>query len=257
MASVWSTPGLAPETEETQSVTNARLSKLVGQSSSSHQPREGLSSWQTDILECIMNLDVAGVTAVARRINDESKMRMKIHVKTVSRKYLVFSFAEEMFSPTGGIRHIFGGTFKFEHEEVRAEVGSWLEMIGAKNGDSLLHLALRLNGCEYRDQVRNAPDSRTAPAGTFGPAACICLTAPGRAHSPQLALVVELLGQGCDFEAENDDRELPAMLDPVRCVCPKPSSERPQRECAHRKRPRTPSLRPTLRFSGAQRPTHS
>ena len=98
-------------------------------------------------------MDVAGVAAVAQRINDEAKMRMTIHVKTVSRKYVIFSFGGELFSPTGGIKHIFGCTFKFEHEGIRAELGSWLDMIGAKNGDSLLHLALRLSGCENVDKV--------------------------------------------------------------------------------------------------------
>ena len=111
--------------------------------------------WQTELLECIMNIDFVRVAKIAKELNDPELLQKTLERKSISKKYIVFVFAGELYSPEGGIRHVVGGDFKFEHESRRAEIGSWLDMIGAKTGDTLLHLALRLSGCEDYEKVRS------------------------------------------------------------------------------------------------------
>lgn len=78
------------------------------------------------------------------------------------------------------------GTYRFESdEELRSKaskIAHWFSLIRAKPGDTVLHLALRINGADDVTKVE---------------------------------LVTELVGHGFDFQHENDEGELPAVLDKV------------------------------------------
>lgn len=137
-------------------------------------------SWPTATLYAIMEMDVADLVAVLQTLEVGRQIRARLGRRRLSKHHIVFTFGDELFSPTGGVREVLGGNYTFEQEEDRARIGSWLDMIGARQGDTLLHIALRLSGCADEDKA---------------------------------ALVVELLGHGVDFETENEDRVLPSQLD--------------------------------------------
>ena len=80
------------------------------------------------------------------------------------------------------MRHSLGSSYAYELEEGRAAIARWLDMIGAKTGDTLMHVVLRLNGVDELTKARCA---------------------------------VELLGRGASFEVANCEGELPAMVDPA------------------------------------------
>jgi hypothetical protein len=81
---------------------------------------------------------------------------------------------------TATMREAFGSAFEFEDEHQREAIASWLDMIDVRDGDTLLHLALRLNGLEEPAKVMMA---------------------------------VELLGRGSSIEVVNSDGDLPANVD--------------------------------------------
>ena len=138
--------------------------------------------WQVAWLEAIIDLDVIGFSMLADAIGDPSKrLQLRLERMTVSRD-VVFSFDGELFPPAGGMQHL-GFGYRFEHEGERAAIGAWLDMVGAKSGDTLLHLALRLSGADDDDE--------------------------------KVCLVVEMLGRGASFEVENLDHEIPSMIDPA------------------------------------------
>jgi len=92
----------------------------------------------------------------------------------------LFLIGEQIYPLEGALRETLGGGFEFENEKARARLSSWLEMIGAASGDTMLHLLLRINGADEQQKV---------------------------------ACAVQLLGRGVDWEKANEDQALPSMVD--------------------------------------------
>ena len=141
--------------------------------------------WQDEALHAMIDLDPSRLCATLDRLPKKAKKPCEACVATLADKsvggFRFFVLGDRMYTTSPlGMREQLGGNFSFEDEEERATLASWLEMVGAKPGDTLLHLALRING---------ASDGEKA------------------------ALAVELIGRGATWEAENIDRELPSQVD--------------------------------------------
>lgn len=95
--------------------------------------------------------------------------------------HLIFVFHERLYTAHArALRSTLGSSFEFEEEGQRAEIAAWLTMVGAKEGDTLLHIVMRLNGIDDTSKAKCA---------------------------------VEILGRGASFEIENCDGELCSQVD--------------------------------------------
>jgi len=112
----------------------------------------------------------------------ESALDCQIQRREVA-GHAIFVFHERLYTPSAtGVREALGSNFSFEDEGNRERLASWLEMINVKNGDTLLHLVMRLNGIDDVAKARCA---------------------------------VEILGRGASFEIANVDGEICSMVDPA------------------------------------------
>ena len=135
--------------------------------------------WPDAVLEAIMECDPAALARVLRTLT-HAEVNSLLSRSSLDAQTPMFVLGGRLFLREGGTRTIFGGAFHFQREARRAQIGEWLDMIGAKHGDTLLHVALRVGGAD--DELK-------------------------------AATVVEVLGCGCTFERVNQDGELPAVID--------------------------------------------
>lgn len=140
--------------------------------------------WQDVVLRAIMDADPAMLAGVLRNPKTCAiAVGSRLGCKSVGDDTTFFILAERLYTACADqIREMMSGNYVFEDEEPRATTALWLGIIGSKTGDTLLHLVLRLNGV------------------------------PTELKS---LLAVELMGRGASFESENEDRELPSMVDPA------------------------------------------
>ena len=136
--------------------------------------------WQFHVLEAIMDVDIRGLAAIIATL-DVAKLQGGLVLSRVPPQATIYVLGSETFSPSVEAGGLLGSDFNFERRELRARIGRWLEMIGAQEGDTLLHLALRLSGADERQKT---------------------------------AIVVEILGHGASFEAPNALDQLPTQIDP-------------------------------------------
>jgi len=134
--------------------------------------------WQDKLLLAIMDAEPERIGAVCEQYGD-SVAEAKLECRRI-RGATTFLLAEELYSRETVVRAAFGSDFRFERESARSLIASWLEMIGARQGDTVLHLVLRLNGIDDEHKAKCA---------------------------------VELLGRGASWEAANADNVLPSMVD--------------------------------------------
>ena len=130
-------------------------------------------AWQDAALAAIVDLepDVLG------RVLDSHPAALECELKRRDMNGHPFYVLDDRLYPVdpGSMRDALGSSFHYENEEQREQCATWLHMVGAKSGDTLLHLCLRVNGADDHDK-----------------AAC----------------AVELLGRGASFEKENVDGEV-------------------------------------------------
>ena len=92
----------------------------------------------------------------------------------------IFTLANRLYVQEHALREVLGGDFYFEDEVRLGLIASWLEMMGARAGDTMMHLVMRLNGAEVEDKS---------------------------------ACAVQLLGRHAPWEVENVDGDLASMVD--------------------------------------------
>ena len=138
------------------------------------------TGWQDTIFEAIMDAEPKQIWDALER-SPQTALDSQLQRREVGGN-VIFIWHERLYAPNvEGMREVLGSGFEFEGEAPRARVGRWLEMIDARNGDTLLHLVMRLNGIE-----------------DLAKASC----------------AVEILGRGASFEITNVDGELCSMVDP-------------------------------------------
>ena len=138
--------------------------------------------WQFHVLEAIMEVDILALATILEML-DSVKLQGGIKISRVPPEATLYVLDSETFSSSvEGTSGLLGSDFAFERRKRRARIGRWLEMIGAQDGDTLLHLALRVSGAEERRKT---------------------------------AMVVEILGHGASFEVANARDQLPTQIDPV------------------------------------------
>ena len=146
----------------------------------SEEPPAEQQFWQFHVLEAIMEVDIRGLTVMLGTL-DAEKLKGGLRISRVPPQATLYVLANETFSPSVEAGGLLGSNFSFERQKLRACIGRWLEMIGAQEGDTLLHLALRLSGADERQKT---------------------------------AIVVEIIGHGASFEVVNALDQLPSQIDP-------------------------------------------
>jgi len=126
----------------------------------------------------IMDADPERIGAICEQHGD-SVAKAVLECRHI-RGNTTFVLADELYTGETMVRTAFGSEFRFERESQRSLIASWLEMIGATQGDTILHLVLRLNGIGYERKAK---------------------------------CTVELLGRGTNWEAANANNVLPSMVD--------------------------------------------
>jgi hypothetical protein len=164
---------------EMSSVTNAEADAAAADEARSEVVQHSRSrAWEDQALDAVMNLRIGVFSALLRETPEVAALELQRH--ELAGTVAVYKFGQEAYVCGDTVNQALGGHFRFERAELRAEVGDWLDMIGCKTGDTLLHLALRLSGANEELKTR---------------------------------LVTELIGRGCSIEALNEAGELPAMVD--------------------------------------------
>lgn len=95
---------------------------------------------------------------------------------------VVFILDDQVYTRTGSLRDVLGGSFEFQREDVRDRIAHWLEMIGVADGDTLMHILMRVNGIEDMLKAKCA---------------------------------VEILGRGAPWENQNADSVIASEIDPT------------------------------------------
>lgn len=95
---------------------------------------------------------------------------------------VVFILDDQVYTRTGSLRDVLGGSFEFQREDVRDRIAQWLEMIGVSDGDTLMHILMRVNGIEDMHKAKCA---------------------------------VEILGRGAPWESQNADGVIASEIDPA------------------------------------------
>jgi hypothetical protein len=135
-------------------------------------------TWQDQLLTSIMNADHTNLIGVLDRTGSKA-VQAVLKINTCG-KQPFFLLSEQLYKQEDALRDVLGGEFRFERERPKAVLASWLEMVGARDGDTMLHLVLRLNGLDEGDKAD---------------------------------LAVELLGRGASWDVTNTEGTLPAMVD--------------------------------------------
>lgn len=144
------------------------------------KPKKETVFWQDEVLTAILEQEHRRLLEALETLKEEHLHEtLQLHTLGDGQATL-FVLGDEMFTPSGGTKEMLGGVFRFERQDTRSRIGSWLEMIGAQQGDTLLHLSMRVGGSSEEAKARVA---------------------------------VELLGHGCSFEVPNARGELPAAID--------------------------------------------
>tara|TARA_B100000795_G_scaffold266716_1_gene250375 strand:- start:2381 stop:3337 length:957 start_codon:yes stop_codon:yes gene_type:complete len=147
----------------------------------SQKPPEALF-WQFHVLEAIMDVDILALATILEML-DSAKLQGGFKISRVPPEATLYVLGSETFSSAvEGTSGLLGSDFAFEKRKLRARIGRWLEMLGAQEGDTLLHLALRISGADERQKT---------------------------------AIVVEILGHGASFEVANARDQLPTQIDPI------------------------------------------
>ena len=134
--------------------------------------------WQDELLKLIMDVDAPGLAELLDRQGSKA-INAKLERQVVG-GHTLYVLAEKVYKEEGALRETLGGDYKFEREEPRALLHSWLEMLGTRGGDTMLHLILRVNGVDARSKAE---------------------------------CVVEFIGRGAQWEVANNDGALPSMVD--------------------------------------------
>ena len=152
---------------------------LEAASRSSSAPVDLVARWQDELLHAILDVD-AGALEQALDTHGAKAIHAVLERREVQ-KQGVFYIADQMYPKYGALRDVLGGDYWFEDEEQRSAISTWLDMIGAQTGDTMLHLVMRLNGC---------------------------------ADEAKVACAVELIGRGMDWEKPNKAGTLAPQIDP-------------------------------------------
>ena len=146
-----------------------------------HASDKVVKRWQDDLLISIMECDANSLSTV---LDNETHGKKALNA-VLQRKLIggqpCFLLDEQVYPREGALREVLGGQFEFEAEQRREMLSAWLEMIGARTGDTMLHIVLRLNGAD---------------------------------EDAKAACAVQLLGRGVDWEKVNGDNALCSMVDP-------------------------------------------
>ena len=134
--------------------------------------------WQDELLRALMEVDADRISDILDHEGDKAA-KATLHRREVGGR-TVFTLAEKLYKEESALRDVIGGEYVFEREEPRALLASWLEMIGARDGDTILHLCLRLNGVDLEEKAQ---------------------------------CVVAMIGRGTPWEVANKDGALPSMVD--------------------------------------------
>ena len=94
--------------------------------------------WQDELLLAIMECDATALSAVLDAHGDAA-LHAVLERREVGRESL-YLLSGEVYPKEGALREVLGGGFQFEHEERRALLSQWLDMIGTRSGDTMLHL---------------------------------------------------------------------------------------------------------------------
>jgi hypothetical protein len=142
-----------------------------------------MEAWQDAALAAIVDVDPDALGSVL----DQHPTALSCALTRSNMNGHAFYVLEDRLYPVDPVsmRNTLGSSFQFENEEHRERCAIWLHMVGAKKGDTLLHLCLRVNGADDHDK-----------------AAC----------------AVELLGRGASFETVNVDGEV-SRYSPGGVVC--------------------------------------
>ena len=158
---------------------------LKAASRSSSAPVDLVARWQDELLHAILDVD-AGALEQALDTHGAKAIHAVLERREVQ-KQGVFYIADQMYPKYGALRDVLGGDYWFEDEEQRSAISTWLDMIGAQTGDTMLHLVMRLNGCADEAKVACAVEligrgmdwEKPNKAGTLAPAGFCTTTNPG------------------------------------------------------------------------------
>ena len=110
--------------------------------------------WADGLLLAIIDADPARIGVV---LDEQGSVAMS---STLQRKLVrgnpIFLLGDRLYNRKGALRDVMGGSFAFEREDVRDRIAAWLEMIDAANGDSLMHILMRVNGIEDEHKAKCA-----------------------------------------------------------------------------------------------------
>ena len=110
--------------------------------------------WADELLLAIIDADPARIGTV---LDEQGGVAMS---STLQRKLVrgnpIFLLGDRLYNRKGALRDVMGGNFAFEREDVRDRIAAWFEMIDAANGDSLMHILMRINGIEAEHKARCA-----------------------------------------------------------------------------------------------------
>ena len=128
----------------------------------------------------MLDLDAPALSEILGCV-DPAVLHKRLTISRIPPQATLYVLGDEMFSPSAQSRELLGSAFGFEKQQLRVRIGRWLEMIDAQEGDTLLHLAMRVNGADDMEKAN---------------------------------VVVELLGHGASFEVNNAAHQVPSQIDP-------------------------------------------
>ena len=145
---------------------------------SSSAPATG--GWSDDLLLAVMDASPERICAVLDA-NGKPAINCVLLRHTIGGRP-VFILDDQVYVRQGSLRDVLGGNFEFEREQLRDQIARWLEMLQAANGDTLMHILMRVNGIDDMHKARCA---------------------------------VEILGRGAPWENQNADGVIASQIDPA------------------------------------------
>ena len=133
------------------------------------------ASWADDLFTAMMDADPVRLGSILDEAGKGSASASLDRSGIGGRP--IFWFGNTIYCRAGSLRDILGGGFQFEREDERDRIASWLEMIDAAKGDSLMHIIMRVNGVSDERKARCAVE-------VLGRGGCVPLggaTEPARA----------------------------------------------------------------------------
>ena len=138
------------------------------------------SLWSDDLLLAVMDASPERICTVLDT-HGEKAVACVMRRRSVGGN-IVFVLDDQLYTRTGSLRDVLGGSFEFQREDVRDRIAQWLEMIGVANGDTLMHILMRVNGIDDMHKAKCA---------------------------------VEILGRGAPWENPNADGVIASEIDPA------------------------------------------